>query len=76
MKKSKGLYRYRGFTADLVADDLHYKLFPGCDRNVGNRRMRAIFRAFDKVYTDGVEDALELSDAQLARERRKVAGEE
>ena len=75
MKKSKGLYRYRGFTADLVAGDLYYKLFPNSERNIGSRT-RAIFRAFDKVYTDGVEDALELSDAQLARERRKVAGEE
>lgn len=34
--------------------------------------MGAIFRALDKAYTDGIEDALQLSDEELKRERRKI----
>lgn len=73
MKKRKGLYKYAGYHAFRVAAELHAELFPG-EKSIdgGTRKMGVILRAFDKVYTDGVEDAIQLDERELRGECRKI----
>jgi hypothetical protein len=72
MKKRKGLYKYDGYLAFRVAAEAHHAILPTAECDGGSRTMGAIFRALDKAYTDGIEDALQLSDEELKRERRKI----
>ena len=76
MKKRKGLYKYGGYYAFRIAAELHGKLFPGAPCDGGTQKMQHIFHAFEKVYTDGVEDALQLDENQLKAERRKIMAKE
>lgn len=76
MKRSKGLFRYEGYFAFKIACEIHEALFPGKTRiDGGSRKMRAIYRALDKVYTDGVEDAVQHDDAWIAAQRRWILRE-
>ena len=72
MKKRKGLYNYGGYHAFRVAAEAHRKLLPAAECDGGSKTMAVLFRALDWAYTDGVEDALQLSDDQRKREIRKI----
>ena len=72
MTKRKGLYSYDGYHAFCVAAAAHGKLLPAAVCDGGSKTMAVIFRALDRAYTDGVEDALQLSDEQRKREIRKI----
>ena len=73
MRNTKGIYRYDGYHAFKVAAKLHEELFPKETHiDGGSRKIGAIFRALSKAYTDGVEDALQLSPEQRKIEERKI----
>ena len=74
MKRNrKGLYEYGGYLGFRVMCALHQELFPGEKVIAGNsRKGRAILRAFDKVYTDGIEDTAQLMPEELTRVRRRI----
>lgn len=73
MKRKKGLFEYRGYFAFKVACEIHEALFPKETRIDGNsRRMRAIYQALDKAYTDGVEDAVQHDDRWIEAQRRWI----
>lgn len=75
MKRRKGLFRYEGYFAFKIACEIHEALFPKEARiDGGSHKMRAIYRALDKVYTDGVEDAVQHDDAWIAAQRRRIDG--
>ena len=74
LKKQRGLYRYRGYSAFRVMAELHEKLWPG-ENNIdgGTRRASRIFEALSKAYTDGIEDAAQLDDEELRKLRKRMA---
>ena len=74
MKTYKGMLKYRDYFAFCVMAELHASLFPG-DKSIdgGSRRAGKIFKALDKAYTDGFEDAAQLDDAALAKVRRRFS---
>jgi hypothetical protein len=74
MKKRNGLYQYCGYLAFRVMADLHEKLWPEEKEISGSsRRASHIFKALSKAYTDGIEDAAQLSDEELAILRKRIA---
>ena len=74
MKRSKGLYRYRGYAAFKAACVAHERLFPG-EKSIdgGSRRMAAIYAALDIAYTDGIKDAAQLDDGELRKIRKRIS---
>jgi hypothetical protein len=73
-KTSKGRYKYEGYLAFRVMAELHAELFPN-EKSIdgGSRKAQKIFRAFNKVYTDGVEDTLQRDDEWIAKQRKRIA---
>jgi hypothetical protein len=71
------MYRYRGYFAFKVMAELHQQLFPLEKSIDGNsRKANAIYRAFDKVYTDGIEDCFQESDEEISKMRKRAGGQE
>lgn len=69
----KGRHKYRGYGAFTEMCSLVADLFPAEKTIDGNsKRANAIYRAFDKVYTCGIEEAMMWDDAKRAREIRRV----
>jgi hypothetical protein len=74
VKRTRGLYRYSGYLAFKVMAELHQKLWPNqSDIDVASRRATHIFSALSKAYTDGIEDAAQLDDRELAKIRRRIS---
>jgi hypothetical protein len=73
MTKVRGLYRYSGFFGFRVMADLHQKLWPEeTSIDGGTRRAGHIFTALSRAYTDGIEDAAQMDDAELTKIRKRI----
>jgi len=74
MKRKRGLFRYEGYFAFRVACEIHEALLPNESKSIDgwSKRMAAIYRALDKVYTDGVEDAVQEDDRWIACQRAYI----
>lgn len=74
MKRNRhGHFEYGGYRAFMTMCALHRDMFPGEDAiDGGSSKARAIYRAMDKVYTDGVEDTAQLMPEDLRRIQRRI----
>ena len=76
LRREPLMMKQRGYFGFRIMADLHNALWPGKDVNGNSRIAHKIYRALDRAYTDGFEDAIQLDETHLARARRRICGRE